>query len=125
MATFLKGASKVEFLKALHKVADGGKYFSGDLSSILISNFVNNKPSGQNEEKKPVADPFNLTKREKQILVLVLQGMSNKEIGEELNISKRTAEVHRFNLMKKLDVKTLLNWPTKPGNMILRNRIFF
>ena len=66
----LKGSSKDEFLKALHK-------------------------------------------REKQILKLVLQGLSNKEIGKELDISKRTAEVHRFNLMKKLDVKNLIELTNK------------
>ncbi|MDT0643475.1 response regulator transcription factor [Zunongwangia sp. F363] len=102
----LKGASKGELLKALHKVAEGGKYFSGDISSILISNFTNGAAVPKKQE--PVEDPFNLTKREKQILALVLQGKSNKEIGEELSISKRTAEVHRFNLMKKLDVKNLI-----------------
>ncbi|MDT0676688.1 response regulator transcription factor [Autumnicola musiva] len=102
----LKGASKGELLKALHKVAEGGKYFSGDISSILISNFANGAAVPKKQE--PIEDPFNLTKREKQILSLVLQGKSNKEIGEELSISKRTAEVHRFNLMKKLDVKNLI-----------------
>ena len=37
----LKGASKKEFLKALNKVANGGKYFTGDVSSIIMNNFVN------------------------------------------------------------------------------------
>ncbi|WP_373056482.1 response regulator [Zunongwangia sp. H14] len=102
----LKGASKGELLKALHKVAEGGKYFSGDISSILVNNFTN--AATVPKKQAPVEDPFNLTKREKQILALVLQGKSNKEIGEELSISKRTAEVHRFNLMKKLNVKNLI-----------------
>ncbi|PKQ46275.1 response regulator transcription factor [Confluentibacter flavum] len=103
----LKGASKDEFLKALHTVAAGGKYFTGDVSSIIMNNFVNggikNTP-----KKEVVEDPFNLTKREKQILNLVLQLKNNKDIAEELNISRRTAEVHRFNLMKKLDVKNIM-----------------
>ncbi|MCM8569090.1 response regulator transcription factor [Gramella jeungdoensis] len=106
----LKGASKDEFLKALHKVASGGKYFAGDISAILINNFTDGKPSQKQKKKE---DPFNLTKREKQILKLVLQGKSNKEIGKELEISKRTAEVHRFNLMKKLDVKNLIELTNK------------
>ncbi|MDX1544149.1 MAG: response regulator transcription factor [Christiangramia sp.] len=106
----LKGSSKDEFLKALHKVASGGKYFSGDISAILINNFTDGKPV---EKEKKQEDPFNLTKREKQILKLVLQGKSNKEIGNELEISKRTAEVHRFNLMKKLDVKNLIELTNK------------
>lgn len=107
----LKGSSKNEFLKALKKVAAGGKYFSGDISAILINNFS----EGQVVKKETLAkeDPFNLTKREKQILKLVMEGKSNKEIGTELEISKRTAEVHRFNLMKKLDVKNLIELTNK------------
>lgn len=108
----LKGASKEEFLKALHAVASGGKYFSGDISSIIMNNFVNgNQKNTQNKET--VEDPFNLTKREKQILKLVLQLKNNKDIAEELEISRRTAEVHRFNLMKKLDVKNLMELSNK------------
>lgn len=105
----LKGASKEEFLKALNKVAAGEKYFAGDVSSIIMNKFVEGnigRPDKQNTEQ--IEAPFRLTKRERQILGLVLQLKNNKDIAEELNISKRTAEVHRFNLMKKLDVKNLL-----------------
>ena len=106
----LKGASKEEFLKALHTVASGGKYFAGDISSILIKNLNSN---GHILKSPTASVEFNLTKRERQILDLVLEGLSNKEIGEQLDISKRTAEVHRFNLMKKLDVKNLMELANK------------
>lgn len=109
----LKGASKEEFLKAIHKVAAGGKYFTGDISAIIMNNFVNGNTTTTTSEDKPVEDPFNLTKREKQILNLVLQLKNNKDIADELQISKRTAEVHRFNLMKKLDVKNLMELSNK------------
>ncbi|XMO86473.1 response regulator transcription factor [Algibacter sp. AS12] len=110
----LKGASKEEFLKAVHNVAAGGKYFTGDVSSIIMNNFVNGNTNAAVATKKEVKeDPFKLTKREKQILNLVLQLKNNKDIAEELKISKRTAEVHRFNLMKKLDVKNLMELNNK------------
>ncbi|RXG14283.1 LuxR family two component transcriptional regulator [Leeuwenhoekiella aestuarii] len=110
----LKGSSKEEFLKALHTIAAGEKYFAGELSSIIINNFVTGKRPVQAEEsKESIAEDYSLTKRERQILGLVLQGLSNKEIGDQLNISKRTAEVHRFNLMKKLDVKNLMELANK------------
>lgn len=109
----LKGASKDEFLKALHAVAAGGKYFTGDISSIIMNNFVNGPIKSVPKTMEPVEDPFNLTKREKQILKLVLQLKNNKDIADELSISKRTAEVHRFNLMKKLDVKNLMELSNK------------
>lgn len=109
----LKGASKEEFLKALNKVASGGKYFTGDVSAIIMKNFVNGTTTSVTQKQAPVETPFKLTKREKQILSLVLQLKNNKDIAEELEISKRTAEVHRFNLMKKLDVKNLLELSNK------------
>lgn len=104
----LKGASKEEFLKALNKVASGGKYFTGDVSAIIMNNFVNgNTNVAVSPKVTPKEAPFKLTKREKQILGLVLELKNNKDIAEELQISKRTAEVHRFNLMKKLEVSNL------------------
>ena len=105
--------SPEEFLKALHAVASGGKYFTGDISSIIMNNFVNGVVKSTPKTNSVVEDPFNLTKREKQILHLVLQLKNNKDIAEELSISKRTAEVHRFNLMKKLDVKNLMELSNK------------
>ena len=110
----LKGSSKEEFLKAVHKVASGEKYFTGDVSTIIMSNFVNGnvtKTSTSKTKIKPL--PFKLTKRERQILDLVLELKNNKDIAEELQISKRTAEVHRFNLMKKLEVKNLMELTNK------------
>ncbi|MDO5968658.1 response regulator transcription factor [Flavivirga aquimarina] len=108
----LKGASKDEFLKALTKVASGDKYFAGDVSAIIVNNFVNGNVESTSK-KASVADPFHLTKREKQILGLVLQLKNNKDIAEELSISRRTAEVHRFNLMKKLEVKNIMELSNK------------
>jgi DNA-binding NarL/FixJ family response regulator len=106
----LKGSSKEEFLKALHTVSNGGKYFTGDISSILINQLSN---SGSIEQKNPMAEELTITKREKEILKLLLSGKGNKEIAETLDISKRTAEVHRFNLMKKLKVKNLMELSNK------------
>ena len=106
----LKGSSKEEFLKALHTVANGGKYFTGDISSILINQLSN---SSAPEHKNNLEDEVAITKREKEILTLLLSGKGNKEIAEALNISKRTAEVHRFNLMKKLKVKNLMELSNK------------
>jgi len=110
----LKGANKKEFLKAVNTVAAGGKYFTGDVSSIIMNNFVNgaiSKTVALQKETKELS--FKLTKREKQILNLVLELKNNKDIAEELQISKRTAEVHRFNLMKKLEAKNLMELTNK------------
>ncbi|PXY41041.1 DNA-binding response regulator [Flavobacterium cheongpyeongense] len=113
----LKGSSKDEFLKALHTVANGGKYFSGDISSILIGQLTNSSLSA--EPKQNLGEEMMITKREKEILTLLLSGKGNKEIAEALDISKRTAEVHRFNLMKKLKVKNLMELSNKAAEYSL------
>lgn len=107
----LKGCSKEEFLKALQTVANGRKYFTGDISYILINQIAN--VSTTLEPKIINAKILTITKREKEILSLLLSGKGNKEIAQALKISKRTAEVHRFNLMKKLQVKNLIELSNK------------
>jgi DNA-binding NarL/FixJ family response regulator len=113
----LKGSSKEEFLKAVHTVSDGGKYFSGDISSILIGQLIH--PTLSSEVKPSLNEEMQITKREKEILALLLSGKGNKEIAEALDISKRTAEVHRFNLMKKLKVKNLIELSNKASEYSL------
>ncbi|HSD07541.1 response regulator transcription factor [Flavobacterium sp.] len=113
----LKGSSKEEFLKAVHTVSNGGKYFSGDISSILIGQLTNS--SNTIEPKQSLGEEQLITKREKEILKLLLSGKGNKEIAEALDISKRTAEVHRFNLMKKLKVKNLMELSHKASEYSL------
>jgi len=113
----LKGSSKEEFLKAVQTVSNGGKYFSGDISSILIGQLSN--PTAATETKQTLEEDMMITKREKEILKLLLSGKGNKEIAEALDISKRTAEVHRFNLMKKLKVKNLIELSNKANEFSL------
>ncbi len=115
----LKGSSKSEFIKALNTIADGGKYFTGDVSAIIINNFVGGKVKPTPKTEPVPEELAALTNREKQILELILQGKGNNEISEALEISKRTAEVHRFNLMKKLNVKNLIELTNKSKELNL------
>lgn len=113
----LKGCSKEEFLKALQAVSNGKKYFTGDVSSILINQLT--YTSTTPDPKVALTQDLIITKREKEILSLLLSGKGNKEISEVLKISKRTAEVHRFNLMKKLKVKNLIELSNKANEYSL------
>ena len=115
----LKGASKKEFIKAIEMVASGQKYFAGDISSIIINNFVDfNNPQAARPQQNQNPE-IHLTRREQQILDLILDGLTNKDIASKLKISKRTAEVHRFNLMKKLDVKNQIELSIKAKELAL------
>ena len=61
----------------------------------------------KNHSKEKSGEVLSLTARQKEILRLVAQGHTNREIGEQLNISVRTVEVHRFNLMRRLRVRNV------------------
>lgn len=94
----LKEDSDVELFTAIETIRMGGNYVSGNLTSDIagdLSSYI--KGTGK--------FPFEpLTKREKEVLKLIVEGKSNKEIGDLLFISVRTVENHRFKVMKKLKV---------------------
>ncbi|MCL4136906.1 UNVERIFIED_CONTAM: hypothetical protein GTU68_026345, partial [Idotea baltica] len=100
----LKDTGKTEFIKAIHTVRDGGKYYSGDISNVLVNNLLN-----PNNTKKYST----IAKNEIQVLELVLSGLTNQQISEKLQNSKRTVETHRFNLMRKMEVKNLIDLSKK------------
>jgi len=110
----LKDTDKKEFIKAIHTVHSGEKYFSGDISNIIVSNLLQNANTPEKAiETSNKEDTFGLTKKEKQILKLILTGKTNSEISDTLQNSKRTIETHRFNLMKKMNVKNLIELSSK------------
>lgn len=111
----LKDTGKAEFIKAINTVEQGGKYFSGDISNVLVNNILGqsgNQPPPETR-KRTGANPFDLTNKELEILELVLSGLTNREISEKLRKSKRTIETHRFNLMRKMEVKNLIDLSKK------------
>jgi DNA-binding NarL/FixJ family response regulator len=111
----LKDTGKTEFIKAIRTVQQGGKYFSGDISNVLVNNLLNGgkAPAEKPKNTKVNDNPFELTSKELQILELILSGLTNKQISEKLENSKRTVETHRFNLMRKMDVKNLIDLSKK------------
>ena len=100
----LKDTSKEEFIKAINAVAKGEKYFSTSISNILATGYLHRiKKEGVRSSEED--SEGGLTRREKGILKLIVQGKGNREIADSLSISVRTIEVHRSNMMKKLKVK--------------------
>ncbi|OHX66042.1 response regulator transcription factor [Flammeovirga pacifica] len=104
----LKDSNSDEFLKAIKTVHEDKKYFSGDISKVLVESYLNikNNSSTTSTTPKKEAASIDLTKREKEILKYVAVGKSSKEIASTLNKSVRTVETHRFNIMKKMEVKS-------------------
>jgi len=81
----------------------------------LVNNLFNQGSSvtEASVSKRGKANDFDLTNKELKVLELILAGYTNKEISEKLQNSKRTIETHRFNLMRKMEVKNLIELSKK------------
>ena len=95
----LKEASADELVMAVKAVHNGNTWFKGPVAEI-ITPFLISQATGQSSESSTKA----LSARETEILCLFAEGLSAKDIGERLSISKRTVEVHKAKIFKKLDI---------------------
>jgi DNA-binding NarL/FixJ family response regulator len=92
-----KNSSKEEMMKAILEVHQGNKYICEEIKNNISELVL--------EENKDVPNVNALTEREIQIINLIKDGQSSKEIAGHLNISLKTVEVHRHNVLKKLKLK--------------------
>ncbi|MEQ9423121.1 MAG: response regulator transcription factor [Cyclobacteriaceae bacterium] len=90
----VKNADENELLAAINEVAIGKKYFNSEISELMITNMAIEEEA----HKK-------LSERETEVLNLVSEGKTTKEIAAQLFVSARTVETHRVNMMKKLNVQ--------------------
>ncbi|HEY9115903.1 MAG TPA: response regulator transcription factor [Bacteroidales bacterium] len=98
----IKNINKDTLDKAINSVANGGTYYSEELF-----NFFTRRISA--EDKTIEGTDIKLTSREKEILQLLAEGLSNKEIAEVLYISERTVVGHKSNLLAKTDCKSTIS----------------
>ena len=94
----LKNIAQDELANAIRKVHRGESAFSEEVSLSLAGKAVEKNANGVDVE---------LTEREIEILSLVAEGFSSKQVGEKLFISPRTVDTHRTNLMNKLDIHNI------------------
>ncbi|MDT8411768.1 MAG: response regulator transcription factor [Vicingaceae bacterium] len=97
MGYLTKDTSEEEIIKAIHSVANEQMYYSSSISSILAKKLL--------VKSKVLDTTERLTERELEVLDLIVNGFSNKEIASKLFVSKRTIDNHRTNIMKKIDAK--------------------
>ena len=88
-----KNSSKEELIKAINAVQNGGQYICEEIKE----KFINSMLGGENNEPE-------LTNREIEIVKLIAKGFTSKDIGAQLNVSNRTVDTHRHNILKKLDL---------------------
>lgn len=95
----LKESTQDELVDAIRTVHKGGVALSPSISRFVLNEYVR-----RSDPKKDVDSIELLTDREKQVLRLIAEGKTNKEIAKCLSISKSTVNIHRTNVMQKLDI---------------------
>jgi DNA-binding NarL/FixJ family response regulator len=97
----LKNINKEILVQAIKTVADGKNYYGTDITIAMAKNVLGKSTTNTLKEEQIISS---LSPREIDILKNIVNGLSNKEIGEKLFISPKTVDTHRNNIMKKLDV---------------------
>lgn len=96
----LKDSAESDLIGAIRAVAHGKSFFSPAVSRVLLEDYI------RNLERRGTNDSYDLlTGREREILQLVAEGKSNKEIANLLHVSVYTIDTHRSNIMKKLHLR--------------------
>ncbi len=100
----LKDASVGDFLKTIRSVAHGDKVLPSHLTGSLFMQIVEHAVSGKKTSK--LIESVRMTKRERQVIDLIANGLSNKEIAQELHLSTYTVKSHVHNILEKLAMHT-------------------
>lgn len=99
----LKDTSNKIFLSAIRTIHQGRYYFIGEVSDVLVKKYLDARQTPGNGGTSDIS----LSRREEQIMRMISQGLNNKDIAESLNISIRTIEAHRMNILRKFQVNSI------------------
>lgn len=100
----LKDSSSDEMIKAIRTIAAGEKYYSSPVASIILSGYMQQLKKGSRQGGRAERQS-KLSNKEKEILQFLVDGMSSREIAEKLQLSVRTVDNHRANMMRRLQVR--------------------
>jgi DNA-binding NarL/FixJ family response regulator len=95
----LKQAPTEELLKAIEMIHSGETYFSQDVARLALNQFVRGPADGPQTSQ--------ISAREREVLIAIAEGLSNKEIACRLGVGVRTVETHRERIMRKLDIHSI------------------
>jgi len=99
----LKSDAARDLVSAVESLRQGRPFFSAQIAGMVLEGFVGRQAAGGASDK---AGP-QLTDREREVLQLLAEGNSTKEVASTLKVSVKTAESHRANLMKKLGLESI------------------
>lgn len=98
----LKDSAEGDLIEAIRAVTQGKTFFSPEISKMLVEDYV------REIRTRGIEDSYELlTSREREVLQLIAEGRSNKEVATALNLSLYTVETHRRNLQDKLNLHSL------------------
>lgn len=98
----LKKAVGSDLISALHAISRGELYLHPSITSEVVTGYL-----GRSDKQALVEDPYEkLTDREKQVLKLIAEGYTHKEMGDMLDISTKTVIAHQTHISEKLDIHT-------------------
>jgi DNA-binding NarL/FixJ family response regulator len=95
----LKDSEDLDLIKAVKAIRAGGSFFSPPVSKVVLSGYLGDKADGDAED-----GVARLTDREREVLQLIAEGKTNKEVAHALTVSVNTVETHRKHIMEKLDL---------------------
>jgi DNA-binding NarL/FixJ family response regulator len=95
----LKESTETDVLPAVQSVRDGKPYFTPSIARLLLEDYM------RTLKQNNLQDSYDLlTEREREVLQLLAQGKSNKEVAQVLDLSPHTIDSHRTNMMQKLNL---------------------
>jgi len=97
----LKTEAARHLVAAIEALAEGKPFFTPSASQVVLQGYLDGNPG------RPRNSSSTLSSREREVIQMLAEGKSNKEIASELDISVRTAECHRTNIMRKLDMHSV------------------
>ncbi|MBL8729368.1 MAG: response regulator transcription factor [Planctomycetes bacterium] len=100
-AYLLKESAFEELADAIAECTRGGIYLSRKITGVVVGDYLDRLTGA------PVAQPVSLTPKERQVLQLVAEGKSTKEIAKQLFISTKTVETHRQNIMNRIGIRSI------------------
>ena len=101
-AYLLKDSAEADLIRAVRAVREGKSFFSPAVSRMLLEDYVHQLQQRGEEDSYEL-----LTTRERELLQLLAEGKSNKDVANLLNVSVYTVETHRGNMMEKLNLHTV------------------
>jgi DNA-binding NarL/FixJ family response regulator len=97
----LKENALEELIQSIRKVHEGGMFLSNTITELVVNSYMKESQAGIHDADK------SMSTREREILQLLAEGYNNKDVSEKLNLSVKTVETHRANIMRKMGFKNI------------------